>query len=185
MKKRALSKIAGVCVFVIFLLTNVNSFAQDFKIGYVDPRVILDRMPEAKAIQQQIQNLYERKSTDLSDKQRELQNEIELYQQKEGVISEQARQEEEERLILMDQEIRQLQTDVQQEIQQQQLELMTPLIEKIRSSVNQVASQQDLDLVLDIAPSGYSILDRTIIQTSPELQANFNITQQVIDDLGL
>lgn len=182
-----LSKLVRVLSLVVFLamLAIPVANSQELKVGYIDPRVILNGMPEAKAIQQRIQNLVEKKQQELAEKQQELQTEIELYQQKVGVISEQARQEEEERLTLLDQEFRQFQSEAQQEIQQQSSDLMAPLLEKIQTSVNSVAAQQGLDLVLNISTSGYGILDRTIIQISPEHQEEYNITSSVIEDLEL
>jgi len=53
--------------------------AQDMKIGFVDPRAVLERMPEMRAVQQRLQNFAERKQTELAQKERELQTEIELY----------------------------------------------------------------------------------------------------------
>ena len=64
----------------------------DMEIGFVDPRAILQRMPEMSAVRQRLQNLAERKQSELAEREQELQSEVELYQQKVGVISEEARQ---------------------------------------------------------------------------------------------
>ncbi len=187
LKKITRTAVAYIVVVLIFsaMMGGSGAVAQNVKIGYVDPNVILNRMPEAKAVQQRLQNLAERKRNELAQKEQELQTEIELYQQKVGVISEEARQTEEQRLTQMDQEFRQLQSDVQLEIQQRQIELMTPLFEQIQASVNNVAATRGLDLVFNITTAGYGLFDRTIIHVSQELQEEYNITQAVIDDLAL
>lgn len=181
------SAVTAVGMLTVFssVAFNQSAAAQGFKVGYVDPRVILQRMPEAKAVQQRIQNLYDRKQNEIAGKQQELQSALQEYQQKIGVISEEARVTEEERLTQMDLEFRQLQSDAEQEIEQESAELMAPLFEQIQTSVNSVSEQQGLDMILNVTMGGYSVLDRNIIYVSPEHQAQYNITSAVMQDLGI
>jgi len=154
----------------------------DMKIGFVDPRAVLERMPEMRAVQQRLQNFAERKQTELAQKERELQTEIELYQQKVGVISEQARQNEEERLSEMDAEFRQLQSQAEQEFQQQRAQLMSPLLDQIQGAINNVASTRGLDYVLNTTTSGGDVI---ILYVSEEVQSEYDITDAVMSDLGI
>lgn len=156
--------------------------AQDMKIGFVDPRAVLERMPEMRAVQQRLQNFAERKQTELAQKERELQTEIELYQQKVGVISEQARQNEEERLSEMDAEFRQMQSQAEQEFQQQRAQLMSPLLDQIQEAINNVASNRGLDYVLNTTTSAGDVI---ILYVSEEVQNEYDITDAVMDDLGI
>ncbi len=156
--------------------------AQDMKIGFVDPRAVLERMPEMRAVQQRLQNFAERKQSELSQKERELQTEIELYQQKIGVISEQARQNEEERLSEMDAEFRQMQSRAEQEFQQQRAQLMSPLLNQIQESINVVAANKGLDYVLNTTTSGGDVI---ILYVSEEIQREFDITDEVMANLDI
>lgn len=156
--------------------------AQDMKIGFVEPRAILERMPEMRAVQQRLQNLVERKQNELVTKERELQTEIELYQQRVSVISEQARQNEEERLMQLDQDFRQLQNQAQQEIEQQRANLMAPLLQQIQESINNVAAQRGLDYVLNTTTSTGDVI---ILYVSPQVQAEYDITDAVMADLDI
>lgn len=186
MRKKLLSKITGVvAIFLLSLAVVPHGMAQDLKIGYVDPRMILQRMPEAKAVQQRIQNLSDRKQIELTEKQRELQSEREAYQQKVDVLSEEALRTEETRLTRMDLEFRQLQSNAQAEIQQESAELMEPLFNQIQSSVDQVSEELGFDLILNVTMSGYNILDRNIIYTSSGNQPSLNITSAVMQNLGI
>ena len=142
-----------IAAFGSVFLTAAPLQAQDMKIGFVEPRAVLERMPEMRAVQQRLQNFAERKQNELIQKERELQTELEAYQQKVGVISEQARQNEEERLTQLDQEFRQMQMEAQQEVEQQQAQLMGPLLQQIQESINNVASQKGLDYVLNTTTS--------------------------------
>ncbi len=156
--------------------------AQDMRIGFVDPRVILDRMPEMRAVQQRLQNFAERKQRELSDAEQNLQTEIQLYQQKIGVISEEARQKEEERLGQLDLELREKQSQAQQELQQRRAELMAPLLEQIQNAINEVATQKNIDYVLNTTTSTGDVI---ILYVKEELRQEFDITDAVMVNLGI
>lgn len=167
---------------LLTILAAPSAHAQDMKIGFVEPRAILDRMPEMRAVAQRLQNFAERKERELTTKQSELQTEIELYQQKVGVISEQARQSEEERLTLLDQEFRQMQNDAERELQEQRASLMSPLLQQIQESINNVSAQRGLDYVLNTTTSTGDVI---ILYVSPEVQEEYDITDAVMQDLGI
>lgn len=180
--KKLITTTFAFAILCISLLAAAPSEAQDMKIGFVEPRAILERMPEMRAVQQRLQNLAERKQNELVQKERELQTEMELYQQKVGVISEQARQEEEERLTQLDQEFRQLQSDAQQELQQQRAELMAPLLQQIQQSIDTVAERKGLDYVLNTTTSTGDVI---ILYVSPAVQQEFDITNEVMTELDI
>ncbi|MGF1671441.1 MAG: OmpH family outer membrane protein [Balneolaceae bacterium] len=171
-------------IFLIgsFMLAAPSAQAQDMKIGFVDPRVILERMPEMRAVQQRLQNFAERKQREISDAERALQTEIELYQQKVGVISEQARRNEEERLGEMDLELRQLQNQAQQELQQRRAELMAPLLEQIQNAINEVAGAKNIDYVLNTTTSTGDVI---ILYVKDEIRNDYDITEAVMVNLGI
>ncbi|PWN05155.1 OmpH family outer membrane protein [Rhodohalobacter mucosus] len=156
--------------------------AQDMTIGFVEPRAILERMPEMSAVRQRLQNFAERKQNELGTKERELQTEIELYQQKVGVISETARQQEEERLTALETEFRQLQTEAQQELQQRQAELMGPLLQQVQEAIDTVAARRGLDYVLNQTTSNGDVI---ILYVSPRVQEEYDITDAVMQELGI
>ncbi len=156
--------------------------AQDMKIGFVEPRAVLERMPEMRAVQQRLQNFAERKQNELIQKERELQTEVELYQQKVGVISEQARQSEEERLNALDTEFRQMQQQAQQEMAQQRAQLMQPLLEQIQQAIDAVAARKGLDYVLNTTTSGGDVI---ILYVSPQVRDEYDITDEVMTELDI
>ena len=164
------------------LMAAPETQAQDMKIGFVEPRSVLEKMPELRAVQQRMQNFMERKQTELTEKERELQTEIEQYQQKVGVISEQARENEEQRLNNLDMEFRQLQNTAQQEMQQRQAELMAPLLEQLQGAIDNVAAERGLDYVLNTTTSGGDVI---ILYVSESVQEEYDITDAVMRELGI
>lgn len=164
------------------LISAPTANAQDMKIGFVEPRAILDRMPEMRAVAQRLQNFAERKERELIEKQRELQTEFELFQQRASVISDEARQNEEQRLTLLDQEFRQMQNDAERELAEQRANLMAPLLQQIQESINNVAARRGLDYVLNTTTSTGDVI---ILYVSPEVQAEYDITDAVMMDLDI
>lgn len=156
--------------------------AQDMKIGFVEPRAVLERMPEMRAVQQRLQNFAERKQNELVQKERELETERELLQQKVGVISDQARQSEDERLNALETEFMQMQQEAQREMQEQRAKLMSPLLEQIQQAINQVASSKGLDYVLNTTTSTGDVI---ILYASPEMRDEYDITDEVMTELDI
>lgn len=181
MLKRLLSISLLGLIFVGFAGIS-SAYAQDTKIGYVDPQVILSKMPEMKAVQQRLENFIQRKQEELAAKQQNFQNEVAEYQKKVAVISEEAKAEEEKRLGELNAELRQYQMQIQQEVQQKQQELVGPLLEQINAAISTVAQEQGLTYVLNTTTSTGDVI---ILYASDEAQQKYNITDKVMRELGI
>lgn len=172
----------AVCLIMLTTLGAGNSLAQDVEIGYVDPQAILAKMPEMKAVQQRLQNFIDRKREELAEKEQSFNQQVTEYQQKSAVISEQAKQQEEERLGKLNAELQQFRTQLQQEIQQKQQELVGPLLQQINDAINTVASDMGLTYVLNTTTSNGDVI---ILYASEEAQQQYDITDQVMRELGI
>lgn len=173
----------GFLSLVLFGFTGVEkSQAQDLKIGFVDPRAVLERMPEMRAAQQRIQNFIQRKETELAEKEQEVQSEYATYQQRQSVISADARQREEERLNNLQLEFQELSAQAEQEVQQRQMEEMEPLLVQFQEGVDAVSAEQDFDMILNTRTSTGDVI---IIYVSPELRESHDITNAVMDHLDI
>lgn len=181
MFKRILMSAAVVAVMISTFGTG-TAVAQELRIGYVEPQAILEKMPEMKAVQQKLQNFVERKREEFAEKQTNFQQQVTEYEQRASVISEEAKQKEEERLGQMQAELQQAQTQFQQEVQQRQQELMGPLFEQINSAINTVASERGLTYVLNTATNQGDVI---ILYASPEAQQNYDITDEVMEELDI
>lgn len=169
-------------LLLFFSFQPLSVQAQDMKIGYVEPRAILERMPEMRAVEQRMQNFIERKRDELSTQEQSFQEELELYQQKVGVISDTARQQEEERLGQLQMELQQSQNQIRQEIQQRQSELMAPLLEQVQGAINEVSSEMGIDYVLNTTTSTGDVV---ILYVREELREQYDITDAVMRNLGI
>lgn len=169
-------------LLLFFSFQPISVQAQDMKIGYVEPRAILERMPEMRAVEQRMQNFIERKRNELTTQEQSFQQELQLYQQKVGVISDTARQQEEERLGQLQLELQQSQNQVRQDIQQRQAELMAPLLEQVQGAINEVASDMGIDYVLNTTTSTGDVV---ILYVREELREQYDITDAVMRNLGI
>ena len=126
---------------ILFLSMVINYQAQaqtnnsELKIGYVNPQSILANMPEMRAVQQRLQNFTARKQQELSSLEQDFQTQVAEYQQKVGVISPEAQQQEEARLGQLQQELLQAQGVAEQELAQRRDELVGPLLEQIGAAI--------------------------------------------------
>ncbi|MCW9707764.1 OmpH family outer membrane protein [Fodinibius salsisoli] len=182
MLKRLLSTSLLFLLFIGFAGTASAQVQQDLKIGYVDPQAILSKMPEMKAVQQRLQNFMEKKQQELATKREDYQTQVTEYQQKESVISESAKQKEEERLGQLGSELQQFQAQLQQEVQQKQQELVGPLLDQINTAISTVADNMDLTYVLNTTTSQGDVI---ILYASDEAQQKYDITDQVMTELDM
>jgi outer membrane protein len=183
MLKRLLS-ISLFCFLIVGIsgLSTADAQQRNLEIGYVDPQSILNKMPEMKAVQQRLQNFIDRKREEFANKQQDFQQQVSEYQQKSSVISESAKQKEEERLGKLNSELQQFQSQIQQEIQQKQQELVSPLLDQINSAVSTVAQDMGLTYVINTTTSQGDVI---VLYASDEAQQKYNITDQVMQELGI
>jgi len=177
-----LKKFSIAVSLVLISLISVNSQAQDPKIGYVNPQAILNRMPEMKAIQQRLKNFADRKSLEIEQKELELQNAVNVYEQKKDVISSTAKAQEEEKLQKMSNDLNEATRTAQQDIQNKRNELLGPLQNQIGGAINAVAERKGLDYVLNTTTSTGDVI---ILYASQKFSSEYNITDAVMVELGI
>jgi outer membrane protein len=176
--------IALVLLFVSFAFAPANVSAQstELKIGYVNPQEVLSKMPEMYAVDRRLKNFAEKKQKEFQEKQQSFMADMQAYEQKQAVISDDARAKEEQRLQTMQQELQQFEQTYQQELQQKQAELMGPLLEKVQIAIQTVSDNQGLTYVFNAMTSNG---DMIILYASDDAQEKYDITQDVMDELDL
>jgi outer membrane protein len=177
--------ILGCFLFIGLALPveKVKAQAQDeLRIGYVDPQTIMRSMPEMAAIERRLQNFIDRKRQEFAEKEATFRREVEEYQQKMTVISDEARRREEERLAGLNLELQEFQQNFQQEIQERQFELIEPLLTKIQGAIESVAKERNFTFVLNTMTNNGDFI---ILYASERAQRDFDITDAVMQRLDL
>jgi outer membrane protein len=152
------------------------------KIGYVNPTAILQKMPAMKAVQQRIQNFIGDKRKELSQQRDSLQQKIADYQQQQSVMSEKAKKEEQQKLGKLRANLQKTQRQAQQDIRQKQQSLIQPLNEDIQKSIEKVAKKMGLAYVINTTTTNGDVI---VLYASDSAQKKYDITQKVMDDLGI
>lgn len=176
-------------IFTLLVLLAVTAISvqeaeaqTDLKIGYVDPQSIMRAMPEMAAIERRLQNFAERKRQEFAEKEANFRRELDEYEQKASVISDEAKQREETRLAGLNVELQEFQQNFQRELQERQFELLAPLYEKIQDAIDTVASEKGLTYVLNTMTNNGDFI---ILYASEEAQRNYDITETVMQKLDL
>mgnify|MGYP006270626585 CR=1 FL=1 len=152
--------------------------AQELKIGYTNPQMILTKMDE-----------YKTKQSELEDYAKVLQKQIETKQQTYQKRAEEVRSNfqslapvEQQKIMKefqeKEQELMQLQQDSQQKLQKKEEELMAPLYERIKTAINAVSEEQGYTYILNAFDGTGSA---TLLYAKEEL----DVTDLVLEKLGV
>ncbi|MCH8566648.1 MAG: OmpH family outer membrane protein [Balneolales bacterium] len=159
-----------------------QSSAQELRIGIVDAGEILMQMPELTTISDQLDGFTNRKRREFAQLESEFVRAREEFEQKVAVISESARQAEQERLSQKALRLQQFQQEYQQELMQRQENLIAPLRQRILDSINEVAQEMGLAYVINrMVNNG----DMVVLYASEEMMQNYDVTRRVKQKMGI
>ncbi len=140
------------CLLVpLFFLSPIFIQAQA-KIGYVDSKTIMERLPEAQDAQKQLDGFVAQWQGEITRMQNEWQKKYEEYDKKKLIMSDQTRAEAERELVQLEKKV----TDYRNqkfgpngEMFTKQNELMKPVQDKIFKAIQDVAVEDSYDYVFD------------------------------------
>ncbi|MEL6444631.1 MAG: OmpH family outer membrane protein [Bacteroidota bacterium] len=167
-----------LAALVALTLAPVAAQAQDVKIGYLDPDLLLARMPEARDVQSQLQQRLQADQQELATLQQNLAERYQDYEQNASVLNDEARQQREQELLSMQQDLQSAQQEKLQALQQQEAQLLQPLYDKLQTAIDQVAGEQGIAIVFSTRANDAPVV----------LYAGANavdLTQPVAEQLGI
>lgn len=168
-----------IILTTLLLLLPAMAMAQ-LKIGIMSPDDVLDAMPEAAQVQQQLEQYIQERQNAFQNRYQEWIDELTEFSElvEAGSISEQEQAQREERLMEMQEELNGFQNRIQTQIQQRQNDLFNPLLIKVEDAMAEVSEELGLDFVLN----------RTSNTGDPIVyfasQRASDITQRVIEKLS-
>ncbi len=150
------SLFTGVLALAIALILNTaidqQASAQQLRFGFVNSGVIMTQFEDAQRAQRQYENIVVGWENELRDKIQQLQENYDDFQRKQGMMTEQARIEEQQRLVELEQEINQFRMErfgqggaAATEFER----IFQPVRQKILDAIEVIAQQENLNLVLD------------------------------------
>ena len=171
-----MKKIIFPLVLILFVFTN-HAFSQ-LKIGYVDSKTILSKLPDAQDARQKLDGMIRDWQNELTKMEDQKKLKEEDYDRRKLIMTEQMRTELQGEIKKLDQQItdyRDKKFGTNGELFQKQEELMKPVQNKVFNAIQDVAKDEDLDFVFD--RSGQVILLYA--------KDKFDITPLVMDKLKL
>jgi len=159
---RLLSALLALVVVLGSLLAASPALAQ--KIAYVDFERAVSQSTEAQQAQKQLQQVYATKLAELQRQRDELQKAFEEYEQRKLILTDDARAQAEQQLMVQQQTLQQNMMNYQQEMDQQVAEALQKLDAKLRSVSAAIAQERGYDLVVDkavIVYAGADVVDMT------------------------
>ena len=160
------------CLMVI----GVMGIAQKYAI--IDTRYILDKLPDYKNAQSQLDDIASGWQKEIDVKQTELDNMYKAYEAEQVMLSDDLKKKREDQLFNKEKDLRDLQRKrfgFEGDLFKKRQELIKPIQDKVYNSVQKIAVQRGYDFVLDKSEG------ITIIFADPKLDKS----EDVLKDLGV
>ncbi len=131
------------------------------KSGFVNSQTVLNELPEAQEAQKKLNGLIQMAQDTLEKMQKDFQAQYEDYQKKQAMMTDASKKEQEQKLVEMDQQIKQFQQvkfSQTGEIAQHREKIFAPVREKIVKAIQSVAKEEKMVFVFDKTPEGSMVL---------------------------
>jgi len=136
----------------MWLVLTAGSLLAQAKVGYVDSRTIMDKLPEAQDAQKQLDGFVAQWQGEITRMQTEWQKKYEEYDKRKLIMSDQTKAEMERELMQLERRVadyRNQKFGPNGEMFAKQSELLKPVHDRIFKAIQDVATEDDYDYVLD------------------------------------
>ena len=154
-------------LLVLMLCAPMSLFAQKF--GHLDSQALLESLPEAVAVQKELQAKGDQYQKDLKAMQDELTRKADEYDKTKSTMNATKQKETEAELQTLYQKIQQAYQDAQKEISEKSNELMEPIITKVRNAINAVGKAGGYTYIFEEGQAVYT--GETVKDVTAEVQA--------------
>ena len=165
-------------IFFILCLLSLGTFGFSQKYAIIDTRYILDKMPDYKQAQKQLDDVQAEWQKEIDAKQAELDKMYKDYDAEQVMLSDDLKKKREDQLFLKEKDLRDLQRKrfgFEGDLFKKRQELVKPIQDKVYNSVQKMAVQRGYDFVLDKSEG------ITVIFADPKLDKS----EDVLKDLGV
>jgi outer membrane protein len=165
-------------VLLLFTLFAGNASAQSSRYAIVDTRYILDKMPEYKEAQKQLDQISEQWQREIDAKQAALDKMYRDFEAERVMLSEELRKKREDELFVREKEVRDLQRKrfgFEGDLFKKRQELIKPIQDKVYNAIQKLAVNRQYDFILDKSEG------ITVIFADPKLDRS----EDILKDLGV
>ena len=163
-------------LLALLLVAGITGFSQKYAI--IDTRYILDKMPDYKQAQKQLDEVAAGWQKDIDGKQTELDGMYKAYEAEQVMLSDDLKKKREDQLFNKEKDLRDLQRKrfgFEGDLFKKRQELIKPIQDKVYNAVQKMAESRGYDFVLDKSEG------ITIIFADPKLDKS----EDVLKDLGV
>jgi len=165
-------------LIAVISIMMITATAQAQKYAIIDTRYILDKMPDYKSAQKQLDDVAAQWQRDIDSKQSELDKMYKDFEAEQVMLSDDLKKKREDQLFNKEKDLRDLQRKrfgFEGDLFKKRQELIKPIQDKVYNAVQRMAVQRGYDFVLDKSEG------ITIIFADPKLDKS----EDILKDLGV
>jgi Skp family chaperone for outer membrane proteins len=159
----------------ILLLSVSSVFGQ--RVGFAEPQLILDALPDRERIETALEQFYIQWEEEYNIAYERYSEELFLFEQNRADLSQRQLQSEQLKLAELAEELQLMQQEFGIQFEQRRAELTAPVVEKINTAIRTVAQELNLDFVFNSETTEGDPLI-FIIRDNPN---SINITNRVVE----
>lgn len=166
-----------MAVALLALVMTAQAQSQNLKIGFVDSQKIFEGLPEAQEVQRQLDAQLQTWQDTLETLSRNFQSEVEGYQAQQGTMSEAAKEQRQQELMRLQQQVQEYQKakfGQGGEAARLRQSVLSPLQKKVLVAIEEVAKEEKLNFMFD------KVEDAALLLYA---EAKFDYTFKVLDRL--
>ena len=154
----------------------MGAFANAQKYAIIDTKYILDKLPEYKTAQTQLDNIAKGWQKEVDDMQEELDKMYKNYDAEQVMLSDDLKKKREDQLFVKEKSVRDLQRQrfgFEGDLFKKRQELIQPIQNKVYNAVQKLAVQRAYDFILDKSEG------ITVIFADPKLEKSDDVLREL------
>jgi len=163
-------------VFLIGCCLLLAVFADAQKYAIIDTKYILDKMPDYKTAQAQLDNIAKTWQKEIDDLQSDLDKMYKNYDAEQVMLSDDLKKKREDQLFMKEKSVRDLQRQrfgFEGDLFKKRQELIQPIQNKVYNAVQKLAVQRSYDFILDKSEG------ITVIFADPKLEKSDDVLREL------
>lgn len=163
------------------ILVAAFSFANAQKLGFVNSEQIMDKIPEYKEAQEDIERISERWQKELEAKYQEIEDFYSEYQAREVLLSEDVKREKQDEIFQAEREAkeyREKKFGYNGELFSLQESKVKPIQDKVFRAVETIAKRKRIDMVFDKAGETTWLYTNAVYDLNDEVMGELGLTDE-------
>ena len=162
-----------ILVIIAAALIFSNSYAADYKIGYVDVAKILNESPAAKAAQKKLEQEFSPRNKQLESKAKKINKQKEKLQKESDIMSKDQIESLKRKIMKSERDLKRDATEAQEDFKLRRRDELGKIENKLKEVILKIAEGGKYDLIFTNADVTYAS-DKTSINITDKVLKQFN-----------